>query len=69
VLALALALAHCCIKSAADIMALTSATWRKRFSIGSCFRAMLEVLCCHKMDFFLMNDVPLAPSRMRLKFA
>jgi hypothetical protein len=51
-LALALALARCCVKSAADIMALTSVTWRKRFGIGNCFRATLEVLRCHKMDFF-----------------
>jgi hypothetical protein len=53
VLALALALARCCVESAADVVALTSSTWRKRCGIGNCFRAMLEVLRCHKMDFFL----------------
>jgi hypothetical protein len=51
-LVLALALVHCCIESAADVVALMSATWRERFGIGNCFRAMLEVLCCHKMFFF-----------------
>jgi hypothetical protein len=68
-LALALSLTRCCAKSAADVVALASATWRERFGISNCFRATLEVLRCHKMDsFFLMNDVPLVPSRARLKF-
>jgi hypothetical protein len=44
------------------------ATWRERFGIGNCFRAMLEVLRCHKIDFFWMNNVPLVPSCMLLKF-
>jgi hypothetical protein len=61
-------LARCCIESAADLVALMSATWPERFGIGNCFRAMLEVLCCHKMDFFWMNNVPLAPSPVLLKF-
>jgi hypothetical protein len=52
-LALVLALRRCCVESAADVMALTSATWRERFSIGNCFRATLEVLRWNKMDFFL----------------
>jgi hypothetical protein len=68
-LVLALALARCCAKNTADIVALTSATWRERFGISNCFRAMLEVLRCHKMDsFFIMNNVPLAPLRPWLKF-
>jgi hypothetical protein len=48
-----LALARCCAKTAADVVALTSATWRKRFGIGECFRAALEVLRCDKMATFL----------------
>ncbi len=53
-LALAMALAHCCAESAADVVALTSATWRECFSISNCFRATLEVLRCHKMDSFFL---------------
>jgi hypothetical protein len=48
-----LALAGCCTKTAADIVALTPATWRQRFGISECFRAALEVLRCHKMATFL----------------
>jgi hypothetical protein len=48
-----LALARCCTKTAADIVVLTSVTWRKHFGIGKCFRAALEVLRCNKMATFL----------------
>jgi hypothetical protein len=61
-------LVRCCVESAGDVVALTSATWRKCFGIGNCFRATLEVLHCHQMDFFWMNDVPLMPLRALLKF-
>ncbi len=44
-----LALAGCCTKTAADIVALTSVTWRKRFGISKCFGAALEVLRCNRM--------------------
>ncbi len=67
-LVLALALARCCAESAADVVVLTSATWRECFGISNCFRTTLEVLRCHKMDSFFMNNVPLTPSRARLKF-
>ncbi len=40
-------------KTAADVVVLTSATWRKHFGIGKCFRAALEVLRCNKMATFL----------------
>jgi hypothetical protein len=48
-----LTLARCCTKTAADVVVLTSATWRKRFGIGKCFRVALEVLRCNKMATFL----------------
>jgi hypothetical protein len=48
-----LALVRCCTKTAADVVVLTSATWCKRFGIGKCFRAALEVLRCNKMATFL----------------
>jgi hypothetical protein len=34
-------------------MALMSVTWCKRFGIGNCIRAVLEVLRCNKMATFL----------------
>jgi hypothetical protein len=52
-LALVLALACCCTETPAGVVALTSAIWRKRFGIGECFRAVLEVLRCNKMATFL----------------
>jgi hypothetical protein len=48
-----LALVRCHTKIAADIVALTSATWRKCFGMGKCFSAALEVLRCNKMATFL----------------
>jgi hypothetical protein len=47
-----LALVRCYVESAADVVALTSATWREPFGISNCFRATLEVLRCLKMDSF-----------------
>jgi hypothetical protein len=45
-------------------MVLTSATWRKHFGIGECFRAALEVLHCNKMATFL--DEQCAPCALAL---
>ncbi len=48
-----LALVRWYTKTAADVVALMSVTWRKHFGIGKCFRAALEVLLCNKMATFL----------------